>query len=45
MPINVGDIVLPPVNPEEEKWNTLVDQIIAGNVIPVIGSDVISISL
>ncbi len=41
MPINVGDIVLPPVNPEEEKWNTLVDQIIAGNVIPVIGSDII----
>lgn len=36
-----SDIICPPINPEEEKWETLINQIIAGNVIPVIGSSIL----
>lgn len=35
-------IIIPKINPEEEKWEDLTNQIIAGNVIPVIGSNILT---
>lgn len=39
---NFNKIIIPPINPEEEKWEELTNQIIAGNVIPVIGSGIMT---
>ena len=37
----LDDIAQVQIDPNAAKWETLIDQIIEGNVIPVIGSDIL----
>lgn len=40
--LSLDGIIIPSINPEDEKWDNLITQIIAGNVIPVIGSNLLT---